>query len=117
MAFKLSSLIFLQFSQFVTCLIYLANIFLLIILITPFHNFADDNSSSNNATTVNSLNPRLESECKVAINWFHENKMIVNRDEFQTIVFGRCKSNKNEAKFVTGSEEIQTVSSFLNDRQ
>ena len=102
---------------FVTCLIYLAKIFLLIILITPFHNFADDNSSSNNATTVNSLNPRLESECKVAINWFHENKMIVNRDEFQTIVLGRCKSNKNEAKFVTGSEEIQTVSSFFNDRQ
>ena len=53
------------------------NDFLLFVLIESVHNLADDNSLSNIAETIDSLK-QTESECKVAINWFHENKMIVN---------------------------------------
>ena len=62
------------------------------ILIASVHNFAIDNNLSNIATTVDSLKQTLESKCKVAIKWFHENKMIVNPDKFQVIVIDKQKS-------------------------
>ena len=62
------------------------NDFLLFILIASVHNLADDNSLSNIAETIDSLKQTLESECKVAIKWFHENKTIVYPDKFQAII-------------------------------
>ena len=62
------------------------------ILIASVHNFAIDNNLSNIATTVDSLKQTLELKCKVAIKWFHENKMIVNPDKFQVIVIDKQKS-------------------------
>ena len=53
----------------------------------------------------------LESECKVAIKWFHENKMIANPDKFQAIVLDKRRSNNTEVKFIIGSEQIQAVPS------
>ena len=53
----------------------------------------------------------LESECKVAIQWFHENRMIVNPDKFHAIVLDKRRSNNSEVKFIIGSEQIQAVSS------
>ena len=55
---------------------------LLFILIESVHNFADDNSLSNIVNIFDSLKKRLESECMLAINWFHENKMILNSGKF-----------------------------------
>ena len=71
---------------------------------------ADDNSLSNIAETTDSLK-QTESECKVAINWFHEIKMIVNPDKFQAIVLDKRTSNNTEVKFIIGSEQIQVVPS------
>ena len=42
------------------------NDFLLFILITSVHSFADDNSLSNIAKNIDSLKQTLESECKIA---------------------------------------------------
>ena len=56
------------------------------ILLVSGHNFRDDNSLSNVAKTIDSLKQTLKSECKVAIKWFHENKMTVNPDKFPAIV-------------------------------
>ena len=81
------------------------------ILIGSVHSFADDNSSSNIAITVDSLEQTLESECKVIIKWFHENKMIVNPNKFRAIVLDKHKSNNTAVKFTIGSEQIQTVPS------
>ena len=53
----------------------------------------------------------LESECKVAIQWFHKNRMIVNPDKFHAIVLDKRRSNNSEVKFIIGSEQIQAVSS------
>ena len=68
------------------------------------YSFADDNSLSNIATIVARLKQALDSECKVAIKWSHENNMIVNPDEFQATVLD--KSNNTEVKFVISSEKI-----------
>ena len=72
------------------------NIFLLFISIAWVHNFADDNSLSNIAKKVDSLKQTLESECKLAIKWFHENKMIVNPDKFQAFVLDNRNSSNTE---------------------
>ena len=78
--------------------------FLLFILIASAHNFADDNSLSNVAKTIYSLNQTLESECKVAIKWFHGKKMIVNPDKFQAMVLDMRRSSNTEVKFIIGTE-------------
>ena len=80
-------------------------------IIASAHNFADANSLSNIATTVYSLKQRFESEYKVVIKWFHENKAIINPDKFQVIVLDKRKSNNTEVKFIIGSEQIQAVPS------
>ena len=85
--------------------------FLWFILIASNHNFADDNSLSNIAKTAKNLKQTLKSECKLAIKWFHENKMIVYPDKFPAIVLDKCKSSNTEVKFIIGSEQIQAVSS------
>ena len=81
----------------------------LFILIASVHKFADDNSLSNTAKSIDSLKQVLESECKVAIKWFHENKMIVNLRKLQAIVLGKSKLNKNDVIFVISLKEIQAV--------
>ena len=80
------------------------------ILIASVHNFANDNSLSNIAKTIDSLKQTLKSDwCKVANKWFHENKMIVNPDKCQAIVLDKCKSNSTEVKFIISSEQIQMI--------
>ena len=56
------------------------------------HNFADDNTLASFASTLKDLLPILESECEAAINWLHNNKMIVNPDKFQIILLVKCGS-------------------------
>ena len=87
------------------------NDFLLFILIASVHNFADDSSLSNIVKASDSLKHPLESECKVAIKLFHENKIIVNPDNFQAIVLDKHRSSNSEVKFIIGSEQIQEVPS------
>ena len=81
------------------------------ILIASVHNFADDNSLSNIAKTVDSLKQILELERKLTIKWFHENTMIVIPDKFRSIVLDKRKSSNTEVKFIIGSEQIQGVPS------
>ena len=81
------------------------------ILISSVHNFADDRSLSNIAKTIDSFKQTLESECKIAIRWFHEIKMIVNPDKFQAKVLDKPRSSNNEVQFIIDSEQIQAVPS------
>ena len=87
------------------------NDFLLFILIASVHNFADDDSLSNITKTIDSLKQALGSECKLAIKWFHENKMIVNPDKFHTIALDKRKSSNTEVIFIIGLEQIQPLPS------
>ena len=60
----------------------LFNDFFYFILLATAHNFADDNTLAYFSTTIQELIASLESECEVALNWFNENKMIVNPGKF-----------------------------------
>ena len=49
-------------------------------------NFADDNTLAGSSKTNKELIGSLVSECEVALNWFNENKMIMNPGKFQAII-------------------------------
>ena len=92
---------------------------MLLILIASVHVFANDNSVSKIAKTVDNLKQTLESECKVATKWFHKNKMIVKPYKFEAIVLDKRKLNNTEVKFISVSEQVPGVSSVTyrhNDR-
>ena len=50
------------------------------------HNFADDNSLPAAAKTVTELKKHLIVWSEVIINWFKNNKIIVNPEKFQAII-------------------------------
>ena len=50
---------------------------------------SDDNSLSAAAKTVTKLKSTLQSESEVIINWFKNNKMIVNPEKFQVIILDK----------------------------
>ena len=52
----------------------------------------------------------LESECEVALNWFNENKMIVNLGKFQAIIIDKRKQDHTKEIFKIGSKEIKVTS-------
>ena len=51
----------------------------------------------------------LQSECEAAINWRHNNKMIVNPDKFQVILLDKRRSDNTNIKI--GNEKIISTSS------
>ena len=69
------------------------------------HNLLDDNTLASFASTLKELLPILESECKAAINWLQNNKMIVNPDKFQVIFVGKS----NRLHQLSFSELILTI--------
>ena len=72
------------------------------------HNFADDNTLSACANTISDLINKLESDSKIAIEWFKMNKMIVNPNKFQAIVLNKKRSDLANTNF---NKVIKTVSS------
>ena len=55
------------------------------------HNFAGDNSFSAIAQTLTELKNTLQSDSGVVVNWFKNNKMIVNPEKFQAIILDKQK--------------------------
>ena len=69
------------------------NDFFYFILVASAHNFADDNTLSSFAKTIENLITILEPESEIAINWFKDNHMIVNPCKVQAIIFDKHKGN------------------------
>ena len=69
------------------------NNFFCFILVASAHNFADDNTLSSFAKTIEILISILELGNEIAINWFKDNHMIVNQDKFQAIMIDKHKGN------------------------
>ena len=67
------------------------NDFFYFILVASAHNFADDNTLSSFAKTIENLISLLESEREITINWSKNNRMIVNPGKFQAIIFDKHK--------------------------
>ena len=57
--------------------------------------FEDDNTICVAENTIEGLISTLEKESQAAIDWFVSNKMIVNPDKFQAIVFKRNSRMKD----------------------
>ena len=67
-----------------------------------FHNFAGDNTLE--------LVPILKSECETAINWLHNNKMIVNPNKFQVILFDKLGSDNTNIEVKIRKNSIYFIS-------
>ena len=75
----------------------LFNLFLNDLLATvkmsEFYNFADHNTISTASKNMNHLIHTLEKESETAVEWFDQNKMIVNPDKFQAMLLGKRNEN------------------------
>ena len=60
--------------------------FFYFVLVALVHIFADDNTLSSFATTIENVISILESESEIAKNWFKDNHMNVNPGIFQAII-------------------------------
>ena len=75
------------------------------------HNFADDNTLCSFAKALRELVTILQSESETAINWLHNNKMIVNPDKFQVIFLDKRRSDNTNIEVEIGNEKISSTSS------
>ena len=75
------------------------------------HKFADDNLISAAAKTVTELKITLQSELEVIINWFKNNKMIVNPEKFQAIILDKQKHDYSNETIKFDNKTVETVSS------
>ena len=71
------------------------------------HNLADDNTLTTFAQNVGTLMSVLESESKIAIDWFVTNKMIVNPGKFQSIIIDKRKQDHTKETFEIGDKVIE----------
>ena len=74
------------------------------------YTFADDNSLSVAAKTTE-LKTILQSESEVIINWFKNNKMIVNLEQFQAIILDKQKHDYSNETIKFNNKSVDTVSS------
>ena len=85
------------------------NDFFYFILVASAHNFADDNTLSSFAKTIENLVSILESESEIAINRFKINHMIVNLGKFQAIIFDEHKGKSTNRTININQKEIKAV--------
>ena len=71
----------------------------------------DDNTLCGFAKTLRGLVMILQSECETAVNWLHNNKMIVNPDKFQVILLDKGRSDNKKIEVAIGNEKISSTSS------
>ena len=64
------------------------------------HNFADDNTLSAFAETILELIDILQSGSEIVIDWFKNNKIIVNPNKFQAILLDKRKSGHTNQRVV-----------------
>ena len=86
------------------------NEFFYFILLATAHNFADDNTLACFSKTIQELIGSLESESELVLNWFNQNKMIVNPGEFQAIIIDKRKQDHTNEISKIGSKEIKVAS-------
>ena len=86
------------------------NDFFYFILLATVHNFADCNSLVCFGKTIQVLIGFLESESEAALNWFYENKIIVNLRKFQAIITVKREQDHINEIFKIGSKEIKVTS-------
>ena len=74
------------------------------------YNLADDNSLCAAAQTVTELKNTLQSESEVIINWFKNNKRIVNPEKYQAIILDKQKHDYSNETIKFDNKTVETVS-------
>ena len=87
------------------------NDFLYFIEKASVHNFADDNTLSTFEETIQNLIAFLETESNTAIEWFQNNKMMVNPGKFQAIIIDKKKKCHTKETLKIGDKIIKASSS------
>ena len=82
------------------------NYFFFFILKASVHNFADVNTLCSFAKTLRGVVTILQSEYETAINWLHNNKIILNPDKFQIILLDKGRSDYTNIEVEIGNEKI-----------
>ena len=75
------------------------------------HNFADGNTLSKIEETIQNLIALLETESNTAIEWFQNNKMMVNPGKFQAIIIDKKKKCHTNETLKIGDKIIKASSS------
>ena len=75
------------------------------------HNFANDNTVSAIADSLQALLEVLTEKANTAIDWFQVNDMIVNPRKFKAILLQKNKRNTSEYPIVLTGHEIKTQES------
>ena len=77
--------------------------------LSSLYNFADNNTLSAFTTTVSTLIKILGSESEIAIDWFKENKMVVNPHKFQAIILDKRKREHTDERITVQNQQIKVV--------
>ena len=89
----------------------LSNLFLNDLLATlkmsKLYNFADDNTISTSSKNMSNLIQILEKESETAVEWFDQNKMMVNPDKFQAMLLEKWNKN-NQSCLKINNQTIKT---------
>ena len=75
------------------------------------HNFGGGNTLSAFAETILELIDVLQSGSEIVIDWFKNNKMIVNPDKFQAILLDKRKSDHKNQRIIVENQNIKVLSS------
>ena len=76
------------------------------------YGFADDNTLSHAADTLDELTSTLSKESGIALKWLNDNKMIANPSKFQAIILSKSK-NPIITSIQIGSKTIVTKESVI----
>ena len=95
----------------------LFNLFLNDLLATlkmsELYNFADDNTISTASKNMSNLIQTLEKESETAVDWFNQNKMIVNPEKFQAMLLEKRNENTNHVlRSITRQIKQQIASNY-----
>ena len=95
----------------------LFNLFLSDLLATlkmsELYNLADDNTISTASKNMSNLIQTLEKESETAVEWFNQNKMIVNPDKFQAILLEKeTKITNHVLRSINRQLKRQIVSDY-----
>ena len=86
------------------------------------HNFADDNTLSNNADCIEELIIKLEGLSDNAIDWMDNNYMIANPAKFHAILLTKSRSNtvgktlKIKNNFIQSESKVELLGLTIDNR-
>ena len=84
------------------------NDLLAILKMSELYNFADHHTISTASKNMSNLIQTLEKESETAVEWFNQNKMIVNPDKFQAMLLEKRNEN-NQSCLKINNQTIKTT--------